>query len=230
MVKKNFKRNSDSYTFTCFTDDPTGVECEVAPIPDDGILHPKYWFGKENYCFDRAKFLVFNSHNWLNRSGDWCYFDLDVVIQEDITDIIELAKKPRIIHCRWQDPRQNHDRLFIEIRGTSFNSSMMLWPGKSTEHIYRDVINNPEEVFKTFFKGSDNYHYWRQRNFWKDIPGGWIYSWNRGKHHPNDLEPFKFRPDAKICLFNTDNVPHPSAKKFLELADCKDENIVRLWQ
>lgn len=226
MVSKNYRKE---FTFTCYTDDPEGIECDTAPIPDDGVLHPKYYFGKESYCFDRAKFLVFNSKEWLGYDGNWCYFDLDLVIQEDITEIESLSRKPRIIYCRWQPERQKHDRLFIETRGTFFNSSMMLWPEDSCKHIYGDVLENSETVFKTFFKGSDNYHYWRQRNFWNDIPGGWIYSWNRGKHL-DDLEQFKFRPDAKICLFNTDNVPHPSAKYFVELADCKDENIKELWR
>jgi hypothetical protein len=30
-------------------------------------------------------------------------------------------------------------------------------------------------------------------------------------------------------LFNTDNVPHPSAREQEELSDCLDENIIRLW-
>jgi hypothetical protein len=230
MVKKNYARNPASYTFTCYTDDVEGIECDTAPIPDDGILHPKHWFEKETFCFDRAKFLVFNSHNWLGYEGNWCYFDLDIVIQEEITDIEQLAQKPRIIHTRWQPQSQKHDRLFIDIRGTFYNSSMMTWPGKACEHIYKDAIENSESIFKTFFKGSDNYHYWRQRDFWKDIPGGWVYSWNRGKHHPEDVERFKFRSDAKICLFNTDNVPHPSAKEQQELSDCHDENIIGLWK
>lgn len=225
MVSKNY---SKPFTFTCYTDDNAGLECDTAPIPDDGLLHPKYWFGKEEYCWDRAKFLVFNSREWLGYSGNWCYFDLDVVIQENINEIENLAAKPRIIQSRWQPKHQIHDRFFIDIRGTYYNSSMMLWPGAACEHIYHDVKQNGEIVFKTFFKGSDNYHYWRQRNFWKDIPGGWVYSWNRGKHL-EDLEPFKFRQDAKICLFNTDRVPHPSAKSQIDLSECLDENIIRLW-
>lgn len=225
MVKKNYKK---PHTFTCFTDDAEGLECDAEPIPDDGLLHPKYWFGKEKFCWDRAKFLVFNSHNWLSYKGDWCYFDLDVVIQEDIGEIEALAKKPRIIQSRWQPKNQIHDRFFIEIRGTYYNSSMMLWSGSACEHIYLDVLQNSELIFKTFFKGSDNYHFWRQRDFWRDIPGGWIYSWNRGKHL-DDLDKFKFRSDAKICIFNTDRVPDPGAKRQIDLIDCKDENIIRLW-
>lgn len=226
MVKKNYTK---PFTFTCYTDEPEGIECDVRPIPDDGLLHPKYWFGKESFCFDRAKFSMFNSHNWLGYDGNWCYFDLDVVIQDNIDDIELLAQKPRIIHSRWQPKSQIHDRLFIDTRGTFFNSSMMLWPGKSCEFIYDDVIEHAEIIFKTYIKGSDNYHYWRQREFWKDIPGGWIYSWNRGKHYPDDVEKFIYREDAKICIFNTDNVPHPSAKEQIKLTECQDLNIIRLW-
>ena len=126
MVKKNYTK---PFTFTCFTDDSEGLICDAAPIPDDGILHPKYWFGKETFCFDRAKFLVFNSHNWLGYDGDWCYFDLDIVIQDNIDDVELLAQKPRIIQSRWQPKSQIHDRLFIDTRGTFYNSSMMLWSG-----------------------------------------------------------------------------------------------------
>lgn len=226
MVKKNYTK---PFTFTCYTDEPEDITCDTLPIPDDGLLHPKYWLGKETFCFDRAKFSVFNSHNWLGYNGDWCYFDLDVVIQDNIDDIELLAQKPRIINSRWQPKSQIHDRLFIDTRGTFFNSSMMLWPGKSCEFIYDDVIEHNEIVFKTYIKGSDNYHYWRQREFWKDIPGGWIYSWNRGKHYPDDIKKFTYREDAKICIFNTDNVPHPSAKQQIKLIDCQDPNIIRLW-
>lgn len=229
MVKKNY---TGEFRFICYTDDASDLECEVHPIPDDDLLHPKYYFGKEAFCFDRAKFLVFNSEEWIDCESEdkFCYFDLDVVIQSNIDEIDILAEKPRIIHCLWQPENQIDDRFFIETRGTFFNSSMMLWSYGQCRHIYHDVYDNDEIVFKTFFKGSDNYHYWRQREFWKNIPFTWVYSWNRGRYYPEDTERFKFREDAKICLFNTDNVPHPSTKEHVELAECNDKNIIGLWK
>lgn len=228
MIKKNYTKDS---RFICYTDDPSELECETLPIPDDGLLHPEYYFGKEDYCFDRAKFLIFNSEEWLNVPSNvkFCYFDLDVVIQDNIDDIDILANKPRIITSRWQPRRQIHDRFFIDTRGTFYNSSMLLWPYGDCRHIYEDVLRNNEIVFKTFMKGTDNYHFWRQRKFWKNIPDDWVYSWNRGRHFPGDIETAKFRRDAKICIFNTDNVPDPRAKRFIELHQCTDENILRLW-
>jgi len=40
MVQKNYTRD---FTFTCYTEEPEGLICDSAYIPDDGILHPKYW-------------------------------------------------------------------------------------------------------------------------------------------------------------------------------------------
>lgn len=230
MVKKNYTKD---FRFICYTDDPEDINesVEIVPIPDDDLLHPKYWFNKEDFCFDRAKFLVFNSEEWLDCEPEdkFCYFDLDVVIQDNIDEVEFLAEKPRILHSLWQPEGQLDDRFFIETRGTYFNSSMMLWSYGQCQSIYYDVFDHDEIVFKTYFKGSDNYHYWRQRNFWNNIPYDWAYSWNRGRYHPEDVERFKFRPDAKICLFNTDNVPHPSAKDHVELIECSDRRIIDLW-
>ena len=226
MVNKNYTKE---FTFTCFTDDPEGIECDTHPIPDDGELHPKYWFGKEEFCWDRAKFLVFNSQEWLGHTGKWCYFDLDVIIQNSLDELDALAIKPRLIHVQWQNPKQNHERLFIDMRGTFFNSSMMIWNGEQAKHIYQDVLMNGEMIFKTFFKGSDNYHYWRQRDFWKNIPYDWVYSYNRGMTYPDDLEPFEFRPDAKVCIFNTDLTPDPRAKSQIKLNQLQDDRLLTLW-
>lgn len=227
MVERNYTK---PFTFTCYTDDTEGLECDTHPIPDDGVLHPKHWFGKEAYCWDRAKFLVFNSKEWLEYEGKWCYFDLDVIVQTNIDDIDVLARKPRIVHVQWQPGNQKHERLFIDMRGTFYNSSMMLWDDEQTKHIYYDVLMQEEMVFTTFYKGSDNYHYWRQRDFWKNIPYDWVYSYNRGMTYPKDIKPFVYRPDAKVCLFNVDNTPDPRAKKQIKLEGLKDKELLRMWR
>ena len=52
MVRENYH---DDFTFTCLTDDPKGLDCDTREIPNIEPLHPKFWFGKENYCWDRSK-------------------------------------------------------------------------------------------------------------------------------------------------------------------------------
>jgi hypothetical protein len=228
MVEKNYTK---PFTFTCYTDEPEGLECDTCPIPDeDGCLHPKYWLGKENYCWDRSKFLVFNSHEWLGYEGKWCYFDLDVIIQNNIDELEELAQKPRIIHAQWQPPGQERERLFINIRGTYFNSSMMCWDSDQCAKIFYEAVHHNEMIFRTFYKGTDNYHYWKQRHFWKNIPDSWIYSYNRGMKYPNDIQKFKYRPDAKVCLFNTDLTPDPATKKQIKIDKLTDKDLLKIWK
>ena len=224
MVQENYHKD---FTFTCYTDDSVGLDCDCVDIPDVNPLHPKYWFGKENYCWDRSKFIVFNSHNFLGYEGKWCYFDLDVIIQNDITDLDELALKPRIIHSMWQNPKHKHDRKFIDIRGTFFNSSAMCWNRDQCEHIFWDAIQEDDMIFRTFFKGTDNYHYWRQREFWNNIPYEWVYSYNRGMEYPDDLEAHKYRKECKLCLFNVDVLK--SNNKQIKIDELEDETLLRLW-
>ena len=224
MVQDNYKHN---FTFTCYTDDPKGLKCDTKPIPDIDPLHPKHWFGKENYCWDRAKFLVFNSHNFLQYDGKWCYMDLDVIIQNDISDLDELALKPRIINVLWDNPKHKHNRRFIDIRGTYYNSSVMCWNKDQCEHIFWDAMEEDQQIFRTFFKGTDNYHFWRQRHFWKNIPDDWTYSYNRGKHWPDDLEAHKYRKECKFCLFNVDMTPNNEGQ--IKIDELEHEELLRLW-
>ena len=224
MVKKNYTKN---FTFTCFTDEPEGLECDTKPIPDVEPLHPKYWFGKEGWCWDRAKFLVFNSHNWLGYDDKWCYFDLDVIIHGNINDLYEQALKPRLIYSKWDNPNNIHDRLFIDIRGTQFNSSMMCWNKDQCEEIFWEAIQEEQQIFRTFYKGTDNYHFWRRRKFWTNIPHDWAYSFNRGKSHPDDLETHKYREECKICLFNVDNTPNNKGQ--IKIDELQNEELLRIW-
>ena len=224
MVQENYHND---FTFTCYTDDSTGLNCDTKDNPDIDPLHPKYWFGKENYCWDRSKFLMFNSHNFLGYDGHWCFLDLDVIIQNDITDIHELSLKPRLIHVQWQNPNHKHDRKFIDIRGTYFNSSVMCWNKDQCEHIFWDAIEEEQQIFRTFYKGTDNYHYWRQRDFWKNIPNDWVYSYNRGKSYPDDIKSHKYREECKFCLFNVDVIK--ADNKQIKIDELEDDKLLRLW-
>jgi len=225
MVQDNYHKD---FTFTCYTDDSTGLNCDAVDIPDVNPLHPKYWFGKENYCWDRSKFIVFNSHNFLGYEGKWCYFDLDIIIQNDITDLDELALKPRIVHVKWDNwNKRLHERLFIDIRGTLYNSSVMCWNKDQCEHIFWDAIEEEQQIFRTFYKGTDNYHYWRQRDFWNNIPNDWVYSYNRGKSYPDDIKSHKYRKECKFCLFNVDVIK--ADNKQIKIDELEDDKLLRLW-
>jgi hypothetical protein len=70
----------------------------------------------------------------------------------------------------------------------------MLWWADQPKKIYDDVVSNPD-IFKVFYKGSDNYHQWRRPaggDFWNFLPNSYYYSYNYQETNY----------DAKLALFN----------------------------
>ena len=231
MIKRKYTRR---FKFVCYTDEPEGLDKNiiVRSIPHVKPLHPDYWFGRENFCWDRAKFLLFNSHHWLKTKGPFCYMDLDVVIQNNIDDIYDYAFTPHMLYTNWEDENVLHDRRFKDIRGSLYNSSIMLWCNDQCEKIYHDVLKHQDTVFKTFWKGTDNYHYGREHqvvgdNFWNFLPEDWYYSFNRGKSYPKDLREHYYREDAKFCLFNTDITPN--AQDQIKPHEMKNYDLLIHW-
>lgn len=231
MVKRNYSKR---FKFICYTDEPEGINKGITtrPIPNVDPLHPRYWFGKENYCWDRAKFLMLNSHIWLKTKGPFCYLDLDVVIQNNIDDIEQLAKSPHMIYSNWENPEVTSDRRFLDIRGSLYNSSVMLWCTDQGEKIYNDVMQHKDVVFKTFYKGTDNYYPYREHqvvgdNYWSFLPVDWVYSYNRGKQYPDDTTEQLYRENAKFCLFNVDLVNKKS--KNVKPHELKNYNLLIHW-
>ncbi len=230
MVKENYSKR---HKFICYTDDPEGIDknIKIRTIPKVDSLHPDFWFGKENYCWDRSKFLVLNSHRWLRTKGPFCYLDLDVVIQNNIDDIFELSKTPHMIYTHWEDPSVLKDRRFQDVRGTLYNSSVMLWCNNEGEKIYNDVIKHKDVVYKTFWKGTDNYYPWREYqvvgdNYWSFLPKDWVYSYNRGQEFPNDLTEHLYRETAKFCIFDS---PTGRPQTNYKPHEVRDYNILVHW-
>ena len=151
MVKRNYSKR---FKFICYTDEPEGINKGITTrsIPKVDPLHPSYWFGKENFCWDRAKFLMLNSHIWLKTKGPFCYLDLDVVIQNNIDDIEELAKSPHMIYSNWENPEVLSDRRFLDIRGSLYNSSVMLWCTDQGEKIYNEFKINKSVRFNHVYE------------------------------------------------------------------------------
>lgn len=231
MVKRNYSKR---FKFVCYTDEADGIDKNIIirSIPNVDPLHPKYWFGKENHCWDRAKFLVLNSHIWLKTKGPFCYMDLDVIIQDNIDEIETLAKSPHMIYSHWEDSSVIKDRRFIDVRGSLYNSSVMAWCTDQGEKIYNDVIKHKDVIFKTFYKGTDNYYPYREYqtvgdNFWSFFPKEWVYSYNRGREFNVDTTEALYRENAKFCLFNVDLVGKKT--KGIKPHELKNYNLLIHW-
>ena len=89
----------DPFTFHCLTDDSDGIDKDISikPIPTTFRHFPRTQiFTSEKMCyFDDEMSKV---------SGAKAWFDLDILIQNDITDLINLKKtKPVFIWNYWRN-------------------------------------------------------------------------------------------------------------------------------
>ena len=66
-------------------------------------------------CWDRPKTMVFNTHNFADDkpTGRFVFFDLDVIIQNDIEPLLTYnMERPTKLRSWWQDPRPMKTRKF----------------------------------------------------------------------------------------------------------------------
>lgn len=237
MVKRNCK---DDVTFYCYTDDATGLDSDVVAVefPDIPNIHPKYWFGKEEYqlglarCWDRAKTVIFNSHNYLNTSGRFIFFDLDVIIQNDINPLLTYnLGRPTMMRSWWENPKNVCNRGFITTHGTILNGSCQVWSDDQCEPIWKDVLEFQEKIWFTYTGGTDNYHYWRWRDLWDTFPSTFAYCYNRGREWPIDAAIGIYRPNCILCVFNVDVTPvNLTDRMKLKQDQLVDPKLLEHWQ
>lgn len=231
-LKDMAKRNTPDqfeFHFYCYTDDAEGIDDDVTIIdfPDIPNIHPKYWFGAEDFkygmarCWDRAKTFVFNTHNFApdKPNGRFIFFDLDVIIQGDLTPIITYnMERPTKMKSWWQDPRPMQTRRFKLSHGAYTNGSCKAWSDDQCECIWEDVLANQEKIWFTYTDGTDNYHSWKWGRYgedlWDHFPSWMAYSWNRGRSwEEDDLNVAKYRENCIVCVFNIDLLPFEDASR-----------------
>ena len=165
MSKRNIPDQFD-FHFYCYTDNDEGLDDDinVIPFPDIPDIHPKYWFGTEDFkygmarCWDRPKTFVFNTHNFApdKPSGRFIFFDLDVIIQRDLTPIITYnLERPTKMKSWWQDPRPMTTRQFKLAHGAYTTGSCQVWSDDQCECIWNDVLENQEKIW--FFSVSSSW-------------------------------------------------------------------------
>jgi hypothetical protein len=224
MAKRHTDPEKFDFHFYCYTEHPEGLDEEIKVIdfPDIDSIHPKYWFGTDNFkygmarCWDRPKTFVFNTHNFAddNPTGRFVFLDLDVIIQNDMGPIITYdLDRPTKLKSWWQDPRPMKSRQFKLAHGAYTNGSCQVWSDNQCEVIWKDVLKHQEQIWFTFTDGTDNYHSWRWGDFskeklWGHFPSWMAYSYNRGRSwEEDDLRVDTYREGAILCVFNIDLLP-----------------------
>tara|TARA_R110000737_G_scaffold27929_1_gene46473 strand:- start:316 stop:990 length:675 start_codon:yes stop_codon:yes gene_type:complete len=194
MVCKNFH---EEFTFVCHTEDPTNIHPDIKIIPLDLSLDLEVWWWK---------LVLFREQtDEVNM-----FFDLDNVIQGDITHYKDYVEKDKLmmIKAYWkpwlEDAVSNPKRQF----DMNLNSSVLVWSGDLTPiwNMFYDNI----EYFLMKYKGIDSYLCFDHPDMLNFFPRGEIYSraygidendywYTPGSHGP---EKMFYSDQFNICIFN----------------------------
>ena len=129
MLQRNLQIPFSAY---CITDRPAQLRSEISPLTSP-IPNVKGWWNKP---------LLFSKQM---PEGYILYLDLDLIIIDDITNIVQYAiENLREIACYCDA---------IHWKGSKFSSSMMLFKSGSLSHIYDEFVQAYPDIID--FPGGD---------------------------------------------------------------------------
>lgn len=187
-LKKNL---SCPFSLYCYTDNLDGINDDVYAIKC--VLSVG-----EDEVFTAQKIDLFSS---ISGSGRNVILDLDVLILNDVTELFtQEIDKPMINFNAWQDPRAvkaNYSHIT-----TFLNSSMVIYDDDQLAPIF-DQYHDDKKLAGIQYKSLDKYLMYRHLNRFDPLPDKTMYSYSGGASWPDDLARGKYRPDYKVCIFNS---------------------------
>lgn len=235
------------FNFYCLTDNPKEEYDIQLPTVWD-----KYYRADNKMFWAYRKCYMFNIDKYFPqiKGSQFLYFDLDILIHQNIDCMFELdVYRPYIVRGWWNDA-VNCKKNYGQIKSPPLNSSCIRWHRQQLSLIEKHIDKHKEVIFFTY-RTIDNYfnHFWyniweedipyheRERgadvgksipafdagiDFLQGFPKGYFYSWYKGNIFPDDMEDHKLRLDHKVCLFNNSyNSPDDEMKDI--------EDIKKLW-
>ena len=200
------------HKFWCYTEDPSGLDCDVIYMPLENDLEI-YWNKLAMFQKDFVK-------------GTCIYFDIDTVIQNNIEPLLEYkCDNLRMIRCYWKgDFVTDGSSLKHKERYDMYvNSSVLVWEAGSLDYIW-DYFDANADYYMIKYKGIDRFLFHEGFNL-EYFPEGLIYSrlngisadYN-GKHNtfenkvktkmlPYDEIDLYYIEDALVCMFNGPTEP-----------------------
>ncbi len=210
MVKRNLPTK---FKFYCQTSDTKGLNTKVIVLPflndlPESTPEEMYFSpDKKNNLprlWDRPKLNYFNPDCW-GIDGTKIALDLDLIIQNDMTPILDLFKdRPITGRSWWHNMKLEWDPNWRKRYGARNNGGFYMWEGNQFEDIWKDLKENWKKIYFVFTGGSDNFITTRHLEKFDFVSHEHYYSFNRGCKWPEDLTRHKFRPEKIICVFNTD--------------------------
>jgi len=164
--------------------------------PDHVRGLPRLW--------DRPKMNYWKPGGW-GIKGQKIAFDLDVIIQNDLTPLIELHQD-KILFGRswWHDMDLEKTPRWIKCHSAKINGGCFMWNDEQGKPLWNDAKKNAEKIYHIYTGGTDNWLSEKHINKFDYIPSSMYYSYNRGCEWPDDIKMHTFREDKIMCVFNCD--------------------------
>ena len=202
MIARNCKL---PFTLHCCTEDSTDIrdEVNIVPLPMEYGLETFWW-------------KVWITSNEFPIKDKCIYFDLDMVIQNDMSRLIESEcfDKILIIKAQWK----LNGILTKGYKLTKTNSSIMIWDNtKRIDNMFDIMISNAE-YYMLKYHGNDDYMEAEFSSVYDTLPHEWFYTriWGYDDSDLNqydsasdkytddngiDIHLYRM-PDRMICIFN----------------------------
>ena len=212
----NAVRKYTNNDFICFTDDPSGIDSNV-------IVYDMQPLVKDSSKWREPKRMRIGIHSWwpawsklelfareeLDKYDKKIFFDLDVIIQGDITPILDFETNFAVSPCKWKSPDWVKRHHTDKKPAFSFNTDCVVW--RDIKFIYEQYIPNWQKHVM-MYKGIDPYlnqNHFSDLEFLPDV----FYSYREGSEPEHfweggEIPYLKFMPEYSVCSFHQEPEVH----------------------
>ena len=236
MVKRHLPAE---FKFYCQTEDTDGLNTDIEILPfgkelpestPEAMLNSHDFLNGLPRLWDRPKLNYFNPECW-GLKGIKMAFDIDVIIHNDMTPLLDLLNdKPITGRSWWHNMDHEAKPEWKKRYGARNNGGIYIWEGNMFQPIWNDLLENWKKIYFCFHGGSDNFITTRHLDLFQFVPPSLYYSFNWGCEWPNDMARHKIRDDKIVCVFNTD--PQKTDFTRFELHQSAEifPKVKELWQ
>lgn len=208
-VRRHLRR---PFRFVCFTDDPTGLDEGIdaqpfPPCPDERVLRAgAHW---PNIF---VKLCLFQD-GLAGLRGPTLFFDVDVVIQQDIDCFFDYLPGKNVIIHNWVERRKQ----LLRGRPAIGNSSCFRFEAGKSDYVYQTFLAEIEQaVDRAHYTTEQAFmtHAMREVHWW---PEAWVRSFKRScvPPFPLNLLVAPKKPDAKVLVFHGNPDPDQAVEGFM---------------
>ena len=186
------------FDFICVTDNPKKFHPNIL-IEDltPYKIRSGKWGGQ---VFTAEKIKLLSDPKFI---GKKILFDLDLLFFNDLTDYVISYEpsKPMFIKNKWLSDKNlcwNYGRITCNI-----NSSFIFTKDDLTINLCNNIFSEDYDYFSLKYKSLDKTLFYRFQDLIDFHPVDKLsYSYFSGAQYPDDRQPYKFRPEYKLCMFN----------------------------